>query len=447
MQFYELSDVVFGPFVLLCLLLFGKHYVNKKLENDPNSIYRYFYKGLTVKLIGGLSLCLVYTFYYPGGDTIQYFNDAKCFVRLLFDSPGSFLKIFFHKYDRNDLSYFNQNTGYPVYIRDSETWFAVKFFSIFVLLSFQSYLVSTFLISTLSFIGIWKLYKVFIMEFPELKKEMAIAQLFIPSVFFWGSGILKDTITFSCVGYFVSSFYMLFIRKEKLSNNLLQFLISGVLIISIKPYIFIGLLPGLVFWVMHLTISKIKGEMARLATFPLLLGLSIIFGYILLNMLGTQLAEYQLETILDKALVMQQDLKMDYYRGNSFDIGDFDATIPSMLSKAPSAIFAALFRPFIFEANNVVMLLSSIENLIILIFFIKVLFQTGVLNFFRLCFSNHLLIFCFIFTLFFAFAIGLSTSNFGSLVRYKLPCVPFFVSTIFIVKHLYNKGKIKNAIN
>ena len=61
---------------------------------------------------------------------------------------------------------------------------------------------------------------------------------------------------------------------------------------------------------------------------------------------------------------MQHDLKSDYYKGNSFDIGDYDANISSMLLKAPAAINAALFRPYIWQANNIVMFLSSIENFI-----------------------------------------------------------------------------------
>jgi hypothetical protein len=39
--------------------------------------------------------------------------------------------------------------------------------------------------------------------------------------------------------------------------------------------------------------------------------------------------------------------------------------------------------------------------------------------------------------LFFAFAVGLSTSNFGSLVRYKIPAIPFFVASLMITNFYY----------
>ncbi len=46
------------------------------------------------------------------------------------------------------------------------------------------------------------------------------------------------------------------------------------------------------------------------------------------------------------------------------------------------------------------------------------------------------------FSIFLAFAIGISTSNFGSLVRYKIPAMPFYVASLFIINH-YNKLRDK----
>ena len=54
-------------------------------------------------------------------------------------------------------------------------------------------------------------------------------------------------------------------------------------------------------------------------------------------------------------------------------------------------------------------------------------------------FQNHLLTFSFFFSILFAYSVGLTTSNFGALVRYKIPCIPFFIATLFIMKHLKKK--------
>ena len=55
---------------------------------------------------------------------------------------------------------------------------------------------------------------------------------------------------------------------------------------------------------------------------------------------------------------------------------------------------------------------------------------------FKYLFTHHLLTFSLFFSLFFAFSVGLSTSNFGSLVRYKIPSIPYFVASMYIIQYL-----------
>ena len=437
MQFYSMADFLFGPIALLIIIFLARVYAKRKMENNP--MFKYFLPGLSIKLFGAFGLCIVYTLYYGGGDTIQYYHDGVCLVKLLFYNPPAFYRIITHAHDPSNIEFFSTDTGYPTYIRDKETWFVVKLSFIFVLFGFGSIIATNFLVATFSFMGVWRLFKVFNNEFPEIQKQLALTIFFIPSVFFWGSGLLKDSFTFAGTGYFVYGYYMAFIKKEKILGNLIVAILAALVILSIKPYIFVGLMPGTIFWSVHKIISQIKGKIAKIATIPLFLLLGAVFGYILLTLLQDQLSAYSIEKILMKSVVTQQDLKMEYYHGNSFNIGDFEPTIPSMLQKFPQALSATLFRPFLLEANNIVMFLSSIENLLILIFTIRVLIMVRVFGIFRFFLRHHLLTFCLIFSIFFGFAVGISTSNFGSLVRYKIPCIPFFVASLFIIQHLKQK--------
>ena len=65
------------------------------------------------------------------------------------------------------------------------------------------------------------------------------------------------------------------------------------------------------------------------------------------------------------------------------------------------------------------------------------------MGFFRHIIQKPILIFSFFFSIAFAFSVGLATSNFGALVRYKIPCIPFFVASLFIVNYLENERKRK----
>ena len=69
------------------------------------------------------------------------------------------------------------------------------------------------------------------------------------------------------------------------------------------------------------------------------------------------------------------------------------------------------------------------------------LFKIGLLRFFRYIFKDPYLIFSLVFTLTLAFGVGLSTANFGALVRYKIPFAPFFASMFFIINWYVKKSK------
>jgi hypothetical protein len=109
-----------------------------------------------------------------------------------------------------------------------------------------------------------------------------------------------------------------------------------------------------------------------------------------------------------------------------------------MLSKAPVAIFAGLFRPTLLDVRNPLMLISAVENLVLMVFMIYIIFQVGLLSFIRLIVSKPMILFSFVYAIFFSFAVGLTTSNFGSLVRYKIPALPFFAASLYMIR--YNRS-------
>ncbi|HRA12632.1 MAG TPA: hypothetical protein PKX31_13225, partial [Chitinophagaceae bacterium] len=51
--------------------------------------------------------------------------------------------------------------------------------------------------------------------------------------------------------------------------------------------------------------------------------------------------------------------------------------------------------------------------------------------------------FCLVFTLIFAFAVGISSYNFGTLSRYKIPCLPFYAVALIVI---FYKNKRPNQL-
>ena len=117
--------------------------------------------------------------------------------------------------------------------------------------------------------------------------------------------------------------------------------------------------------------------------------------------------------------------------GSAYSLGEFSPTIGGMLSKFPAAVVVTLFRPFIWEAKNVMALLSALEALVFLYFTVKLLINSRT-KLFSLLGRDPNLVFCLVFALIFAFAVGISSYNFGALSRYKIPCLPFYGAFLMI---------------
>lgn len=169
---------------------------------------------------------------------------------------------------------------------------------------------------------------------------------------------------------------------------------------------------------------------------PTILVAGSAVALLVLQQLGDSLGNYSVDKVIKTASGAQQDLKQSYYGGNTFNIGDYEPTIEGMLSVAHKAIFATLFRPTFFDVKNVVMGICAIENMFILGFTIYLIIRLRVLRFFTYITSHPLLMFSFIFSMFFAFSVGVSISNFGTLVRLKIPCIPFFLSCLVILNSM-----------
>lgn len=443
MQYITILDFLLTPVYLLMIYFISRLIQKRNIESKPE--YRYYLPALTIKILGGISLILVYTVYYSGGDTTNYFHDGVVINKLIFSNTQEGIKVLISGVSRDNYLNFDNETGYPIYFKDPNTSFVTQIVAILTFFGARSLVPTTILMSWVSFLGIWNLYLVFLSEFPKLSKEMAISIFYIPSVVFWGSGILKDTISLSALGYFTFSFYMCFIKRKKLFINTLVLIISIKIILLVKAYIFFALLPGAMIWMVNTYVAKIDTKIVRYLLGPLLFFITIGGAYLMLSSMGDSLGKFSVDQILDRAVISQRDLKSSYYQGNAFDIGEFDSTLPSILSVSHKALFAGLYRPFIFEARNLLMLISGIENLAILIFSIQILWRLKIIGITKYFNKNSLLTFSLIFSLFFSLSVGLSTSNFGSLVRYKIPATPFFIASLFIIRYFEREEKAKRS--
>ncbi len=432
----SIFDLLLAPLYLLMIYFIGSYIQSKYIVAQP--LYKWYTRGLMIKLFGAISVCLIYQFYYTGGDTTNYYETTKAISNLFYKDTHMFWDVASGNNSLANYQYFDNNTGYPVFWRDGTAVFVSRLLIPLYFLSFQSFVVMSILLAWICYTGIWRLFILFNEQFPKLERQFAISILFIPSVVFWGSGLLKDTITLSAVGWYTYYFYSFFIRKKYKFSSIIFVFIAAFLLIAIKPYILFALLPGSLIWLSNERLARVQSKVLKYMAAPFFIAVGVGLSLLLLSQMGDFLGLYAIDKVMDRAVIVNLDQKQDYYGGNSFDIGDFDASIGSMLGKAHLAIAATLFRPYLWDARNPVMLLSALENTYIMLLTLFLLIRLKFLGFFSLIGQNPLLLFSVLFSLFFAFSVGIATSNFGSLVRLKIPCIPFYVSSLFVLRYFYD---------
>ena len=436
-------DIFATATVILVIIIGSFLYQNKKvIQKKP---YNYFFKGMCAKLFGSVFFCSIYIFYYGYGDTVTYFESSMAMANLFYQSPEKYFEVMFSAPSPEIRSLFSDKTGYPYsyLFYDSHTFMVVKLTSIFSILTFKRYYFTSILIATASYLAIWKLFLTFRQYAPQIEGKLAIAILYFPSPLFWGGGVSKDTYTFMATALFVYCAHEIFILKRRKAVIIGLLLFSAWLILSIKPYIFMVLFPGGVLWIFYDLLTRIRSPFISFVLFPLMILVVSGLSYYVLSSLGTTMDKFSLDKALETAAVTSNDLKQEYYGGSSFDIGHFDGSVQGMVRLFVPATIAGLFRPFIWEARSPVLLLAALENLFLLGFTLYVLYKTKVMGTFKIVAKNPILLFCIIFVVLFAFMIGISTSNFGALVRFKIPLLPFFVSALFLIDYIRQTDPVK----
>lgn len=432
--FPSIIDYLFIFTYLIVIIFWGTNIKNRKIDKNP--VYSYYLKGLFAHLFGAIALGLIYTLYYKdGGDTTAYYRSAETLVNLLMDNPSAYFRVLTGDMSREALSYFHAGTSYPGYTHDASSFFVVRVSSIFALLGVKNYFTATILFAAFFYSGYWKLFLLFTKQYPKYHKSFAFAVLFFPSVLFWGSGISKDAITLSMTGWFLFSFFKVFIEKERVLMNLIWLLVSGWVIISVKPYVLVAMIFGVFTLTGWTRLKKVESNFVKVILAPGAVFVFMFVSFFVFQLLGPYLGDYgSLQDIIDKAILTYDDHTRAYaYGSNFYSLGTFDGTPRNFFSKAPQAIMAGLFRPFLWEARNPVMLIAGLENFVFLLIIITVVWRTGFGKTIKIILEEPLAIFCFSFAILFAFAVGIATANFGALVRLKIPLIPFLAVGLFIM--------------
>jgi hypothetical protein len=432
----EDRDLIVTPLVIIFVYVVAyniRPFVTDRINR------KYFFPALSFKIIGAISLGFLYQFYYGGGDTFGFHHGSRIVWEAFWDSPNKGFSLLF-----SNGEYLNETYKYASQIyfyHDQSSFFVIRIATLFDLLTFSSYSGTAVLFAVISFIGSWAFFVAIYRQTPKLHFQIAIAILFVPSVVFWSSGLMKDTLTFSCLGLMTYSISNIFIWRHQKIGSIILLVISAWIIFSVKKYILLCFLPAALLWIYADRLSKIRSIILKTLIIPIIGVLLVGTGYFSIVLIGMDDPRYSLDKIATTAQITAYDI--GFYSGkdagSGYSLGELDGTFTSMIGKAPQAINVSLFRPYFWEIRNPLMFFSAIESFFFLGLTLYAIAKSRS-NIFS-AMANPVVIFCFVFSLTFAFAVGVSTFNFGTLSRYKIPLLPFYALGLVYLLNYSNKDK------
>ncbi len=422
---FKTKTVKIGLAILHFLLIFYcVYWLGKKWDVVTSKL---FWGAFLFRLAAGISLGLIYTYYYSANDTWLFFENAQKFSLLAKNDFFSFLKA---------LLDFGDDQNWPGLVnRDLRSIFFIKIISVFYLLSFGNYWVCASYFSLAAFISSWSLHRKIILIFPNSSIASGWAFLFFPSVVFWSSGLEKETLAL-CGVYFLTIVFLSVMSSEKLKINFLIFVIpSSFVLWSLKYY------WALIFFISVVTALLLQFLILR---FPIMKKYSIVVWFALFFGVGTALSfshpNFYLSRFIEVIVSNNQAFAAISDHKNLIHYFQFEPTWTSIITNSPWALFAGLFRPLIGEGQGLLGLAASIENI-----FLMVLSVFAIANLKTGFASSHRIIlfaalsYCAVLCIFLA----LSTPNFGTLSRYRVGFLPFFVFVVAYGNPMMNWISIK----
>jgi hypothetical protein len=435
-------DFFMGLFMIMIILIIASLLKPKKSMLPE----RYWWYGIGLKLFGALFISLIYEYYYRGGDTTMYHLGGKIILEAMGDSPSAWFELVF----KNQL---DPNT-YINYARriyfwgDMPTYFVCRVLGVTNLITFGSYMGNAFLFSFISFFGSWCMLLGLVRLFPHIKKQLFLGVFCVPSVVVWGSGIFKDTLTFAALGFLIWAFLNITIFRRKFVLSWIVLVLAVLVIQLVKIYILLSIAPALILWVLLLYKDKFKNAFVRFVIGPFVFALAFGGGFYAISYFGEQSQRYNLETLAYTAETTARWLSYmsAVDSGSGYSLGDFDYSTTGMIKKALPAINVTLFRPYIWEVRNVTMLMAALESIALLLFTLYVFYKRGIAKSFARMIAEPTILSFMVYSLIFAFAIGISTYNFGSLVRYKIPMLPFYAIALILILYPKPRRVIKRRV-
>ncbi len=375
-----------------------------------------------LKFVVGIFIWFIYTFYYKdvqNNDVHKFYNDALILRNTANENPQAFFQLLIGKEDESALLFASQMKNWERNFDEApvnENKTIIRLNALLIFLSFKTYFVHILFMCFMSLVG-FILITNSIFGFTDIKNSLlAIPVLFLPSVLFWTSGVMKEPVLILGLGLFVYS-----ITHWGTRNSISALATGSLIILFTKFFVLACLLPATIAYLLFR-----KNETPKF----------ILLKYLFINLVLLLLA-FNVRNIVPKINLQQMLInkqthsvkEAEYFKaGSRIEIPELKDDVVSILKTSAVGIWNTITRPYVWETKNMMMLASAVENFFIIPFLLM-------WNAFRnRKHSTNLNLFLFLLTVsltYFAI-VGICTPALGNLVRYKTPLLVLFMFAFII---------------
>ncbi len=353
--------------------------------------------------------------YYGGlaqmSDTWAYHTNSIAEYHLLLKNPHEyFTNLFRDPYGDGVSKFFETKNSYWNDLKGNAF---IKVLSVFNIFSLGNYYINVIFYSFITLFGVMAIYRVMADIFPGKKQLVLLASVFIPSFLFWASGLHKEGLIFNGLSFMVYAVY--FGTKEKYINfnRIAGFVIGFLLVLTLRNFIIVILLPALLTW-----LFAMKWPKRCLTVFTV--------SYIFFGILFFTARYINPKLDFPQAVVTKQQEFLQLVGNSTIPIKHLEPTVFSFVTNTPQAFTLTILRPYPSDVHHILSFAAAVEVYSLLfLFLLFIFFRT------RGAGPTHTLYFFLFFSFSLLMAIGFSNNNLGAIVRYRSVIIPFLVIPMF----------------
>ncbi len=376
--------------------------------------------------IAGSGIILLFLVKIAAGLAIGYFTkdvtndywplnaDSMNEHRLLLSNPQAYFTNIFHSgYEKGYGGFLD---ALPSYWNDLRITLISKALAWFNFLSNGNYYINSLLYNFFGFLGHVAFYRTFIQVYPRKRNVIIICSFLLPSMLYFSSGVQKDGIVFTAMGFLCYSTYQSLQKNSFTAKRIFVIVLALVLLFFIRSYVVLLIVPALLLW-----ISAVKKQWPVSVTF--------ISGYMVTGILFFCLHYVTGSFNPMEAVTKKQEAFFMLDKATTqVPLDTLHPVFSSFAKNAPQAFNHSFIRPYITDVSSSSLLPVIVETFSYQLLLLGFLFfrDANGLQQKHKAFITAGLFFAFSIFLF----IGYIVPNMGSIVRYRSIYLVFLITPL-----------------